>query len=75
MPAPSGGGRSVLAAGGGSDRGRVDIVDRHTGPSASLGILRLARDFSPEQLETACARALSLKSTSYRIVRGSSYYH
>jgi transposase len=36
---------------------------------ASLGILRLARDFSPEKLEAACARALALKSTSYRAIR------
>ncbi|WP_029922609.1 IS21 family transposase [Nevskia soli] len=36
---------------------------------ASLGILRLARDFSSEKLEAACARALALKSTSYRAIR------
>ncbi len=36
---------------------------------ASLGILRLGRDFSPEKLEAACVRALALKSTSYRAVR------
>jgi len=34
-----------------------------------LGILRLARDFSPAKLEAACTRALSLKSTSYRALR------
>ncbi|MGH8632287.1 MAG: Mu transposase domain-containing protein, partial [Burkholderiales bacterium] len=36
---------------------------------AGLGVLRLAKDFSPEKLEAACTRALSLKSTSYRAVR------
>ncbi len=36
---------------------------------ACLGILRLAKDFSPERLETACVRALVLKSTSYRTIR------
>ena len=35
---------------------------------SSLGILRLAHDFSPEQLEVACQRALELKSVSYRAV-------
>ena len=35
---------------------------------SSLGILRLAHDFSPEQLEVACQRALDLKSVSYRAV-------
>lgn len=36
---------------------------------ASLGILRLAQDFSGAQLEAACHRALQLDSTSYRAVR------
>lgn len=36
---------------------------------ASLGILRLARDFSPAQLETAARRALELKAYSYRALR------
>jgi len=36
---------------------------------ASLGILRLGKDFSPEKLEAACTRALALKSTSYRAIR------
>jgi transposase len=36
---------------------------------ASLGILRLARDFSPPQLEAACQRAVALNSLSYRAVR------
>ena len=36
---------------------------------ACLGILRLAQDFSPGQLEAACLRALTLNSTSYRAVR------
>jgi len=35
---------------------------------SSLGILRLALDFSPEQLEVACQRALELKSLSYRAI-------
>lgn len=35
----------------------------------SLGILRLARDFSPVQLEAACARALTLNVLSYRAIR------
>ncbi|MGH8118644.1 MAG: IS21 family transposase [Rhodanobacteraceae bacterium] len=33
---------------------------------SSLGILRLARDYSPEQLEAACQRALELDVLSYR---------
>lgn len=36
---------------------------------ASLGILRLAKDFSGAQLEAACVRGLALKSTSYRALR------
>jgi transposase len=36
---------------------------------SAQGILRLAADFSPSQLEAACARALPLKSYSYRAVR------
>lgn len=36
---------------------------------ANLGILRLARDFSPEQLEAAASRALELKVYSYRAIR------
>ncbi|MEK7303943.1 MAG: IS21 family transposase [Pseudomonadota bacterium] len=36
---------------------------------ASLGILRLARDFSPEALEAAAKRALELKVCSYRAMR------
>jgi transposase len=36
---------------------------------SSQGILRLARDFSPVQLERACERALALQSYSYRAVR------
>jgi len=35
---------------------------------SSLGILRLAKDFSSEQLEAACRRALGLKSLSYRAI-------
>lgn len=36
---------------------------------SAQGILRLAHDFSPAQLEHACERALALKSYSYRTVR------
>lgn len=36
---------------------------------SAQGILRLAKDFSPEQLEAACERALRLQSYSYRAVR------
>lgn len=36
---------------------------------SSQGILRLAQDFSASQLESACERALQLKSYSYRAVR------
>ena len=36
---------------------------------SAQGILRLARDFSPERLEAACHRALALKAYSYRAVR------
>ncbi len=35
----------------------------------SLGILRLAKDFTPEALERAAQRALALKAYSYRAVR------
>lgn len=36
---------------------------------ASLGIVRLAKDFSPDQLEAACRRALELKTHSYTAIR------
>lgn len=36
---------------------------------ASLGILRLARDFSPAQLEAAAQRAITVKAYSYRALR------
>ena len=36
---------------------------------SSLGILRLAKDYSAEQLEGACQRALVLKAISYRSLR------
>lgn len=36
---------------------------------SSQGIVRLAADFSPSQLEAACARALELHSYSYRAIR------
>jgi transposase len=48
-------------------------VHRRTHPDealrASLGILRLAHDFSSAALEAACARAVELKTYSYRAVR------
>jgi transposase len=34
----------------------------------SMGILRLAKDFSTEELESACRRALKLGSVSYRAI-------
>ncbi len=36
---------------------------------SAQGILRLGRDFTPEQLEVACERALEIRSYSYRTVR------
>ena len=36
---------------------------------SAQGILRLARDFTPEGLEAACCRALDIQSYSYRTVR------
>ncbi|MDZ4283893.1 MAG: IS21 family transposase [Hydrogenophaga sp.] len=36
---------------------------------SSLGILRLAKDFSNDRLEAACKRALLLKTVGYRAVR------
>lgn len=50
---------------------RLRVSRRHPEESlrANLGILRLARDFSPEQLEAAAARALELKVYSYRAIR------
>lgn len=36
---------------------------------AAQGILRLAQDFSPQQLAAACERALILKACNYRTVR------
>jgi hypothetical protein len=36
---------------------------------ASLGILRLAHDFSAGALEDACKRAIELKAYTYRAVR------
>lgn len=51
----------------------ADQVHRRRHPDealrSSLGILRLARDFSPAQLEAAAQRALTLKITSYRALR------
>jgi hypothetical protein len=36
---------------------------------SAQGILRLAHDFSARELESACERALALRSYSYRAVR------
>jgi len=36
---------------------------------SAMGILRLARDFTPARLEAACERAVALKAFSYRAVR------
>jgi len=48
-------------------------IHRRTHPDealrASLGILRLAHDYSAVALEQACARAVELKTYSYRAVR------
>lgn len=35
---------------------------------ACLGVLRLGRDYSPQRLEAACARAIGHKAPSYRFV-------
>lgn len=50
---------------------RQRLARRHPDESlrANQGILRLARDFSPEQLEAAASRALELKVYSYRAIR------
>lgn len=49
-------------------------VHRRTHPDealrASLGILRLAHDFSSTALEAACGHALALRTYSYRAIRG-----
>lgn len=39
------------------------------GYRSALGLLRLAKRYSPERLEAACQRALSLKAYSYRSVK------
>ena len=39
------------------------------GYRSCLGILRLAKKYSPQRLESACTRALTLKSYSYKSVR------
>ena len=38
------------------------------GYRACLGLQRLAREYTPQRLEAACARALSIKSLTYRSV-------
>lgn len=39
------------------------------GYRACLGIIRLAKRFSPERLEAACARALEIRGVSYRSIQ------
>jgi transposase len=36
---------------------------------ACLGILHLGRDFEPERIEAACARALRLRACTYKSVK------
>jgi transposase len=38
------------------------------GYRSCLGLLRLSRDYTPERLEAACARAISIKSHTYKSV-------
>jgi hypothetical protein len=63
----------ALAVGPATAQVLVEQLHRRRHPEeslrASLGILRLARDFSPAQLEAAAQRALTLKVCSYRAVR------
>lgn len=55
----------------------AEVMERHRATRrhpdealrANQGILRLSRDFSPEQLEAAARRALELKVYSYRALR------
>ena len=35
---------------------------------SALGVMRLAKKYSPERLEAACERALALRSLSYKSV-------
>jgi len=63
----------ALAIGPATAQVLVEQLHRRRHPEealrASLGILRLARDFSPAQLEAAAQRALTLKVCSYRALR------
>jgi transposase len=63
----------ALAIGPASAEVLTQQLHRRTHPEeslrASLGILRLARDFSPEALERAAERAVELKTFSYRALR------
>jgi hypothetical protein len=43
-------------------------VHREQTLRSALGILRLAKDYSPERLEAACRRALTLKASSCRAI-------
>jgi transposase len=65
--------RQALAVGPATAEVLTQQVHRRRHPEealrASLGILRLARDFSPHQLEAAATRALELKTYSYRALR------
>ena len=48
------------------------IMENRTHPEqgfrSCLGIMRLAKKYSPERLEAACARALIIKAYSYKSV-------
>jgi hypothetical protein len=49
------------------------ILERRAHPEqgyrASLGLMRLSRDYTPVRLEAAAARALALRAFSYRSVQ------
>ena len=51
----------------------TNIMESRTHPEqgfrSCLGIMRLATHYSPERLEKACARALSIKAFSYKSVK------
>jgi transposase len=50
----------------------TEIMDRRSHPEqgfrACLGIMRLAKRYSPQRLENACARAVAIRSYSYKSV-------
>ena len=63
----------ALAVGPATVEVLTQLVQRRRHPEealrASLGILRLAKDFSPAQLEAAAERAVALGAFSYRALR------